>query len=849
MPREQKQYATIGGKEYDVQKLWERTSKRQATPADLEELKWILSKNVWGDYVKGRGTYSPEDVLAALEDDELTEQMKTDLRRVEEADLDYPIITYKGRSKRKRILDGVHRLVKALRNDGTLLEHTVSPSDLKSVGSVKSAQESARGIPDRSSYGSVEDLPVDKLMNYVVQEHDAARAGKHHDLRFGPDDMFSWAVPKGMPKPGQRRLAIQQPLHEGQYASFEGTIPEGEYGAGEVKTFDRGAVLVTHASPGKVNFVVTHRGTPERFTLIRTKDKDKDWILMNTTPVTSDVHKYHNKVHYKKIPEEEIDKVLDGSYAVSAKIDGAAALFHVLKDKIEAISYRTDKEGKPILHTHRIPGMTGLDIPKELQGTVLRGELYAQRNGKTLSPQEIGGLLNASVENSRRKQQRDRIKMKAAIFRVLKEKGKKANEPGEGYDIEHIRQIVSQLPSDVFTTPPTETDPVKARQLFEDIRAGKLPLTQEGIVATPREDGRPTKVKMLKEYDVPITGVFKAETKAGPERAGGFEYETEEGEKGRVGTGFSHATLQDMYQHPEKYVGRTARVRSQGKFPKSKALRAPAFISLHEDISQKESAADVTGSTDGRDTIRRSTGTIRSDGDEETAVVPDGYTDTEAEEISGSTSGATTTETGTKTLKPSEIIAKLKNVKDLSDKKQYRAKHARAMELINKYPDKFVIDSEGAGIVGVTHKPTGFRFHLPKSVLTGVSLKREVETPVLLNMTVSNGNEKKAEFLAEFAETSSAQRRGLGGRRMMPDDFGMLFKTATSFWMKRCNFDLDAVFLDKTGEVVDIQHMPRESFPKRFTARSDKAVSGLELPSGWCAANGIEVGDRIWPVN
>jgi uncharacterized membrane protein (UPF0127 family)/ATP-dependent DNA ligase len=605
-----------------------------------------------------------------------------------------------------------------------------------------------------------------------------------------------------MPEPGKRHLAIQQPLHEGQYASFEGKIPEGEYGAGEVKTFDKGTVLVTHASPGKVNFVVTHRGTPERFSLIRTK-KDKDWLLMNTTPVTSDVHKYHKKVHYKKVPEEDVDKVLDGSYAVSAKIDGAAALFHVLKDKIEAISYRTDKEGKPILHTHRIPGMVDLDIPKELQDTVLRGEIYAKRKGKTLSPQEIGGLLNASVENSRRKQKRDRIKMKAAIFRVLKERGEEPKEPGEGYDPERLQEIISQLPSEIFTEPPTETDPIKARQLYEDIKTGKLPLTSEGIVATPLENGKPSKVKILKEFDVPITGIFKAETKTGPIRAGGFEYETEEGAKGRVGTGFSHETLRDMQEHPEKYIGRTARVRSQSRFPSGK-LRAPSFISLHEDVPQKAAQAVNTKP--------------------ETKKV-------------------------TKPLKQDGVISKLKRVKALSDKRQYPAKHARAMELINKYPDKFVIDSEGAGIVGVTHEPTGFRFHLPKSVLTGVSLKRKDATSDLFKMEVNGDNIKKGELLVEFVEAPADQKRGLGGRPVMPKDFGMLFKTATSFWMKGCNFDLDAVFLDKQGNIVDVHHMPKKSFPKAFRSRSDDAVSGLELPSGWCKANGVGVGDRVWPVN
>jgi bifunctional non-homologous end joining protein LigD len=125
---------------------------------------------------------------------------------------------------------------------------------------------------------------------FVVQKHDARRL--HWDFRLEHGGvLWSWAVPKGPSlDPADKRLAVRTEDHPLDYADFAGIIPEGQYGAGTVETWDRGTWEPTNGdadaalAKGELKFELHGARLNGRFVLVRLKPRPKDrgenWLLI-----------------------------------------------------------------------------------------------------------------------------------------------------------------------------------------------------------------------------------------------------------------------------------------------------------------------------------------------------------------------------------------------------------------------------------------------------------------------------------------------------------------------------------------------------------------------------------------
>ena len=138
----------------------------------------------------------------------------------------------------------------------------------------------SNGYPAIKSEGTerVPQMPI-----FVVHQHAATHL--HWDLRLEMDGVLkSWAVPKTPPtEKGTKRLAIQVEDHDLSYADFEGTIPEGQYGAGKVEIWDNGDYELKAQTMDRLEIRFHGKKLKGDYTLLRFKKAgEKQWLFFKT---------------------------------------------------------------------------------------------------------------------------------------------------------------------------------------------------------------------------------------------------------------------------------------------------------------------------------------------------------------------------------------------------------------------------------------------------------------------------------------------------------------------------------------------------------------------------------------
>lgn len=431
------------------------------------------------------------------------------------------------------------------------------------------------GIYRRGYKGNISELPTDTVLTLVRQLHDAKRAHRHTDVRIGsPSGLYSFAAPHDLPeKPGDKHLFVPTDLHDYNYKDYEGSIPDGLYGAGTVKKLEESPVVILKNTPNKIQFT---RGTSQDspvYTLIKTRNGNYIATIKSKDQPT--IVKAYKKSHFKSMPIKDIADFIDQGAQVRPKIDGASTLLYLGANGMRAFGTRVGANGMRPEYTNYLgPEIRNAQVPKDLVGKMIRGELYGvDAHGKPIHPNELSGLLHSNIVNAVDTKQKKGIRL---LIAALAENKNGVDDWYTGAD-----DLVAKLnnPS-IHGMPPVTGE--AAKRLVAQIVAGKYPLTREGVVwQLPGK--QPVKSKKIDDYDVIIRDIFPADTQGEP-RAGGFTYSYPGSDKvvGSVGTGFSHAMLKDMLANPQNYIGQTARVHSQEQLG-SGALRAPGFLAMKAD--------------------------------------------------------------------------------------------------------------------------------------------------------------------------------------------------------------------------------------------------------------------------
>jgi bifunctional non-homologous end joining protein LigD len=373
---------------------------------------------------------------------------------------------------------------------------------------------------------------------FVIQKHNATRL--HYDLRLERDGVLtSWAVPRGLPtSPGEKRLAVQTEDHPLDYGGFEGWIPKGHYGAGEVRIFDRGTFEPIEWKDDKITFRLhgnRHRG---EYHLVKTKE---GWLVFLSRNSAADQPE-PPPVFSPMLAELWSEPFDDKRWRFEPKLDGIRTLAYVTTDATRLLS-RTGRD-----QSAQYPELDNLAEYVNALSAVIDGEIVAEDEEGRPSFERLQQRMNLSAPREIQRA-RSKVPVLLFVFDLLWFDGRDLT--GETLEerrrqLEEIVTVTGPMNLTVYTEGKGKQFFAKAKELgFEGVVAKKL--------GTPYVPGRRTKdwrkIKAVNRQDCVVLGWT---------RGGGSRTETfgsllvgayRDGELiwiGQVGTGFTESVLSDL---------------------------------------------------------------------------------------------------------------------------------------------------------------------------------------------------------------------------------------------------------------------------------------------------------------
>jgi bifunctional non-homologous end joining protein LigD len=431
---------------------------------------------------------------------------------------------------------------------------------------------------------------------FVVQRHDARRL--HYDFRLERDGVLqSWAVPKGVPlEPGTQHLAVHVEDHPLEYATFEGEIPTGQYGAGTVEIWDQGTYeLVEEKRDGGLTVRLHGDRLDGVWALVPAKlsGDERNWLIVRKREQAAPERRDHSRRYEPMLATLATELPQGPDWLFEPKWDGYRALAYVREGDVELRSRRDNDLTERFVEIAKA-------LPRAVRSPncVLDGEVCA---------------LDESGRSSFSLMQQGRGKLVYYVFDVLEIDG----EPVVDRPLGERRRLLGELLD-------RRSQTVRLSEVFDDGEALLEAAAQQGLegvmakrAASAYEQKRSrnwVKVKVRPEQEFIVAGYTKGQGRRA--RLGSLVLAVQErgGLRwvGNVGTGFTEQMLDGLLERlralerpgsPFPELPKMPRVRKgdvvwvepelvvQVEFAEwthDGHLRAPSFLGLRDDKRAEE---------------------------------------------------------------------------------------------------------------------------------------------------------------------------------------------------------------------------------------------------------------------